>query len=185
MKDVAIPQPQMPKQLQHLNEVRVAERETRRAKAWAMRLEGNTVRQIAEKLNISVGGVALYLQETMAELRADSLESATEWRQIQLDRLDAMIGAWHPVSQTPSDPEAARGAAIVIRAIEAQSRLLGLFEPAGAESPADSEAEKEPGATYEEQLVRSPALRSHLKKQLENAEKGIEQPITAASLASV
>jgi hypothetical protein len=96
-----------------------------------------------------------------------------------------MIGAWHPVSQTPSDPEAARGAAIVIRAIEAQARLLGLFEPAGAESPADSEAEKEPGATYEEQLVRSPALRSHLKKQLENAEKGIEQPITAASLASV
>jgi len=171
----------MPNQLRHVNEVRLAERETRRAEAWAMRLEGNTVRQIAGKLNISVGGVALYLQETMAELRADSLESATAWRQIQLDRLDAMIGAWHPVSQTPSDPEAARGAAIVIRAIEAQARLLGLFEPVGAEASPEPDAEKEPEVAYEDQLVRSPALRYRLKKQLENAEKGAQKPIPVSA----
>jgi len=179
MKDVAIPQPQMPKQLQHLNEVRAAERETRCAEAWALRLKGFSVREISEQLNISVGTASKYLRTVLEELQTTSIEGAETWRRLELDRLDALLRAWQPIARAPSDPEAARGAAIVIRAIEAQSRLLGLFEPAGAESPLDSEAEKEPGATYEEQLVRSPALRSLLRKQLENAEKGAGQSIPA------
>jgi hypothetical protein len=178
MKDVAIPQPQMPKQLQHLNEVRAAERETRCAEAWALRLKGFSVREISEQLNISVGTASKYLRTVLEELQATSIEGAETWRRLELDRLDALLRAWQPIARAPSDPEAARGAAIVIRAIEAQSRLLGLFEPAGAEAqPQNSEAEKEPEVAYEEQLARSPALRSRLKKQLENAEKGAQQPI--------
>jgi hypothetical protein len=95
-----------------------------------MRLEGNTVRQIAAAMDVSVGAAGKYLQETLAELGAESRESAESWRQVQLDRLDAVIAAWLPISRNPSHPEAARGGALVIRAVEAQSRLLGLLQPA-------------------------------------------------------
>jgi len=179
MKDVAIPQPQMPKQLQHLNEVRAAERETRCAEAWALRLKGFSVREISEQLNISVGTASKYLRTVLEELQTTSIEGAETWRRLELDRLDALLRAWQPIARAPSDPEAARGAAIVIRAIEAQSRLLGLFEPVGAEASPEPDAEKEPEVAYEDQLVRSPALRYRLKKQLENAEKGAGQSIPA------
>jgi len=181
MKDVAIPQPQMPKQLQHLNEVRAAERETRCAEAWALRLKGFSVREISEQLNISVGTASKYLRTVLEELQTTSIEGAETWRRLELDRLDALLRAWQPIARAPSDPEAARGAAIVIRAIEAQSRLLGLFEPVGAEASPEPDAEKEPEVAYEDQLVRSPALRYRLKKQLENAEKGAQKPIPVSA----
>ena len=169
----------MPKQLQHLNEVRAAERETRCAEAWALRLKGFSVREISEQLNISVGTASKYLRTVLEELQTTSIEGAETWRRLELDRLDALLRAWQPIARAPSDPEAARGAAIVIRAIEAQSRLLGLFEPVGAEASPEPDAEKEPEVAYEDQLVRSPALRYRLKKQLENAEKGAGQSIPA------
>jgi len=171
----------MPKQLQHLNEVRAAERETRCAEAWALRLKGFSVREISEQLNISVGTASKYLRTVLEELQTTSIEGAETWRRLELDRLDALLRAWQPIARAPSDPEAARGAAIVIRAIEAQSRLLGLFEPVGAEASPEPDAEKEPEVAYEDQLVRSPALRYRLKKQLENAEKGAQKPIPVSA----
>lgn len=134
--------PHQPGQLAHLNALRHDERETRRAEAWAQRLEGKTVRQIAAAMDISVGAAGKYLQETLAELGAESRESAESWRQVELDRLDAVIAAWLPISRNPSHPEAARGGALVIRAVEAQSRLLGLLEPASnAPAAAGKQAE--------------------------------------------
>jgi len=172
-------QPPMPNQLRHVNDVRAAERETRRAEAWALRLKGFSVREISGQLNVCVGTVSDYLRSVLEDLKTGSQEGAETWRRLELDRLDALLRAWQPIAQTPSDPEAARGAAIVIRAIEAQARLLGLFEPVGAEASPEPDAEKEPEVAYEDQLVRSPALRYRLKKQLENAEKGAGQSIPA------
>ena len=173
--------PQMPMQLVHVNDVRMAERETRCADAWALRLEGLSIRAIAERLNISVSAVSEYLRRALEELKATSHEGAETWRQIELERLDGLLRTWQPVSNNPAHPEAGKAAAIVIRAIEAQSRLLGLFEPVGAEASPEPDAEKEPEVAYEDQLVRSPALRYRLKKQLENAEKGAQKPIPVSA----
>lgn len=149
-----------------LNALRHDEREARRGEAWVLRLDGMTPRQIASYLQVSVATVSDYLQETLEELKEVSRESADSWRQLELDRLDAVVATWLPVSRDPSHPEAARGAAIVVRAIEAQARLLGLLQanqmfPSAGKAP-------EP---MEEQLARSPALRAALRRQLDGADK--------------
>jgi hypothetical protein len=159
--------PRQPGQLVHLNALRHDERETRRAEAWALRLEGNTVRQIAEAMDISVGAAGKYLQETLAELGTESRESAESWRQIQLDRLDAVVAAWLPISRDPTQPEAARGGALVIRAVEAQSRLLGLLV-AVIDAPAPAEG---PPESFEAQLAGSPAMREAITQILAKSEK--------------
>jgi len=166
-----ISQPRMPNQLRHVNDVRTAERETRCADAWTLRLEGLTVREISEKLNVSVGTVSDYLRSVLEDLKAGSHDGAETWRRLELDRLDAVLKAWLPVAQTPTDPEAARGAAIVIRSIEAQARLLGLLQPT-IEAPASApETPSEERESFEDSLVRSPALRADIREQLEEAEK--------------
>src|SRR5690606_3837978 len=66
------------------------------------------------------------LQESLAELRETSHESADNWRQMQLDRLDGILATWLPIARHASHPDAVRGAAIAIRATQAQARLLGL-----------------------------------------------------------
>ncbi len=138
-----------------------------------MRLEGNTVRQIAEALNVSVGAAAQYLQETLAELRAASQESAESWRQLQLDRLDTIIAAWLPVARDPAHPEAARGAAIVVRACDSQARLLGLLQADAV--PQGPEAPKEPAKSLVEQFVESPALLHAAERQIACAKERIRR----------
>lgn len=165
----------LPGQLVHLNAVRHVEREARRAEAWALRLEGCTVRQIAERLCVSIGVAATYLQETLSELRETSRESADSWRQLELDRLDAVISTWLPVSRDPRHPEAARGAVICVRAIEAQARLLGLLQ-----SSMIMPTEGKPAEPVEAQLARSPALRAAMRRQLDEADRlaaqGVQKP---------
>lgn len=156
----------MPHQLVTINGARHAEREAARADAWALRVEGLSQSAIAERLEVSVGTVAAYLRETLEELKSTSMESAEGWRRLQLDRLDAVIATWLPVSRDPNHPEAARGAAIVVRAAEAQSRLLGLLQA----SQLLPESGK-PAETMEEQLAKSPALRAAMRRQLDEADR--------------
>jgi hypothetical protein len=119
-----------------LNEVRAAGCVTRCAEAWSLRLNGMSVRRISVKLNVSVGTASGYLRESLEELGRQCLESAEVWRQIELERLDRLVEVWLPRAQDANDVEAARGAAIVVRVIEAQARLLGLLQPASTAAPA-------------------------------------------------
>ena len=136
-----------------------------------MRREGNTVRQIAEAMNVCVGAISQYLQETLAELRENSRESAEGWRQIQLDRLDAVVATWLPVARDPAHPEAARGAAIVIRAIETQARLLGLLQPSVVPLAPERPVEPE---SMGEALRESPAVMEALERELAKAKKSTQ-----------
>jgi hypothetical protein len=162
--------PQMPSQLVHVNEVRAAERETRCAEAWRLRLQGCSMREISEQLNVSVGTVADYLRSVLVDLKAESRDGAEVWRRLELDRLDALVKAWLPIAQEPSHPESAKGAAIVIRVVEAQSRLLGLLQPLQDAPPLQPEKPAE-SESNEDMLVRSPALRDALRRDLEKAER--------------
>lgn len=126
-----------------------------------MRIDGNTVRQIAERLRCSVSTAHEYLRTTLEELRNCSTESAESWRLLQLHRLDDVVATWLPVSRDPTHPEATRAAAIVVRAVEAQSRLLGLLQPV-SEMPVTLEK----GPALEEALRGSPALVEAMERAL-------------------
>lgn len=129
--------PRLSGQMAHVNALRAVGRVDRRARAWDLRLKGFTIPEIAMDLKVSVGAAADYLRATLDELRSAARENADSWRRIELARLDGLIAVWVPIALDTSHPEAARGAAIVIRAIEAQSRLLGLLQlnPMQQEAP--------------------------------------------------
>lgn len=127
------------------------------------------MREIAEVMDISVGAAGKYLQETLAKLGTESRESAEGWRQIQLDRLDAVVATWLPVARDPAHPEATRGAAIVIRAIETQARLLGLLEPSVVPPGPERRVE-----SMEEALRESPAVMEALERELAKAKNGTQ-----------
>jgi hypothetical protein len=157
--------PRQPGQLVHLNALRHDERETRRAEAWAMRIEGRTVRTIAERLSCSISTAHEYLRSTLEELKECSKESADGWRRLELDRLDAIIATWSPISSAPSHPEATRAAAIVVRAIEGQSRLLGLLQQLN-DAPAVSAT---PAESIGDLFANSPALREAAERLITKA----------------
>ncbi|MFA5262426.1 MAG: hypothetical protein WC378_01275 [Opitutaceae bacterium] len=159
----------MPKQLRHVNGTRHANRENSKTVAWGLRLQGYTLRQVADRLAVGLGTAAKYLNETLEELRAASLESGDSWRQIQLDRLDSVIAAWLPVACDPTHPEGARGAAVVVRACETQAKLLGLLQ-----SNVVPMMPEKPTVSLEDSLAKSPALREAMERNLTRAKKGHE-----------
>jgi hypothetical protein len=100
-------------------------------------------------------------------------KSPEAWRRLELDRLDAVVATWLSVSRDSAHPEAARGAAIVIRAIETQARLLGLLQrsvvPPASEKPVESESMKDT-------LRESPALMDALERELAKAKNSMQSP---------
>lgn len=161
------PRPRVPAQLMAVNGTRNAERETRLAEAWALRIEGHTVRQIAERLSCSVSTAHEYLRTTLEELKANRDENADHWRRLQLARLDGTIADWLPISRNQQHPECARAAAICIKAIEVQSRLMGLLNsnvilPAGGQSSPAEGIEN-----FEARLAASPAMLTAVEDMIE------------------
>ncbi len=160
------PRPRMPHQLVTINGARHAEREALRASAWQLRVEGKSQTAIAAELEVSVSTVAAYLRETLEELKSSAIQSAETWRALQLARLDGIVGVWSQVAQNPDHPEGSRAAVIVVRAIESQSRLLGLLQ-SNLVLPGTDRAPE----SMEEQLARSPALRAAVRRQLDQADE--------------
>ncbi|NCJ05339.1 hypothetical protein GS597_02180 [Synechococcales cyanobacterium C] len=69
------------------------EREQRKAKAIALRLEGKTVRAIADELNVSVGLAFKDIDDSLAQLRESQHHSAEKYLAMELARLDAAMAA--------------------------------------------------------------------------------------------
>ncbi len=182
-KDSTRPRPRgrVPGRLAHLNGVRAAQYATRSAEAWELLLGGWTVRRIAEHLNVSTGTCQGYIREEMEALGQQRRGNAEIWRQVSLGRLERVIEAWLPRAQDVNDPEAARGAAIVIRTVEAQARLLGLTTEPPAEEP---EGAKKTPAMTREMLMKSPALLADLEREvaeIKRAQAGVRlKPVSEA-----
>ena len=97
----------------------------RRLQALELRKAGATYQQIGERLNISANQAHLDVRRELQKLAEQSAELATEVRQMELERLDAMhLGLW---------PEARKGhlGAVdrVLRIMERRASLLGLDAP--------------------------------------------------------
>jgi len=159
----------MPHQLVALNDLRHIERVAARAAAWQARIDGKPLSVIASELGVCVSTVSAYLRETIEELSASAVNDAETWRNVELARLDSLLKAWLPVAQEVKHPEATRAAAIVIRAIEAQNRLLGLEVAALVPQPAKQ--------SKEEELQRSPAVIDAVERMLAQMKEAPEAQV--------
>jgi len=100
--------------------------------ALELRKAGATYHQIADRMGISVSGAHAAVTRALKALREETSEEAQSVRQLEIDRLDAMLlGCWE---------KARRGdaAAIdrVLRIQERRSKYLGLDAPTKTETSA-------------------------------------------------
>jgi hypothetical protein len=101
------------------------------AEALALRKSGSTYEAIARDLGVSVQSAHRAVRRALDRLNGEIAEGVTDVRRMELERLDAMLGAlW---------PKAARGnlTAVdrVLHIMERRARLLGLDTPStGAEN---------------------------------------------------
>lgn len=154
----------IPGQLAAINDCNAAARAERVAQAWQLRLQGRTVRQIAEALNVCEGTAWDFCREGLERARESGAKSALEWRGQILGQLDELIAAWSSVALAPKAEGSQAAAAIVIRAQEHRARLLGLDRVEGV---VDLGARQQ--MTMEEAL-KSPATRAALRRALDEAE---------------
>ena len=97
----------------------------RRQKAWALRLQGLSVRAIADVLNVSHTAVEKMLQRTISELHRSELGDADSARLLELERLDVLQASlWQGIMEG-NVPAVAQVIAISAR----RAKLLGLDAP--------------------------------------------------------
>ncbi|MFH1066421.1 MAG: hypothetical protein V1746_00720 [bacterium] len=130
------------------------EKAKRRKAAWQMRLAGAPVRRIAERLGVSEKSVACYIREELDGAIERTRHSLTQYRQLELERLEGLLTRWYPVAVAGSffadDDEknveeddldvGVKAAALTLKIIERLAKLLGLDaletpETGGGETP--------------------------------------------------
>jgi hypothetical protein len=128
-----------------------------------MRADGKSLRDIAEALNVSVPTARGYWRFGLGLLLADTKEQAGEHRAVMLARLEELISKWSVMANMPYVEGADRAAAIVIRAMEGQARLLGLDKA----DPGDGKL----GEVDISEALKSKAARDALRRMLDAAER--------------
>lgn len=110
-----------------------------RKRVWQMTIAGATVRDIAERLNIGRSSVSNYRRAELELVQEETFQLATEWRDVQLERLDAlMLTHWSSATRQhkvidqngevvflPSK-DGVKSAELVLKIMQQRSRLLGL-----------------------------------------------------------
>lgn len=110
-----------------------------------LRIAGKTYREIAAELGISAGGAFAAVDRVLTRTRAEADEKADAARQIDLERVDRLIGAlWERATDpamvtvdVPADNEAGvraydgqdKAADRLLKALERRAKLLGLDVP--------------------------------------------------------
>lgn len=110
----------------------------RRDKIWALRKAGASYSEIARQVHCSVATVHNDVNAVLNLLRASQLQSAEEYRQIELERLDALqLAHWQRAlgraadKEHPAVPPDIRSARIVLRISDQRSKLLGIYKGTG------------------------------------------------------
>lgn len=70
------------------NEAKHAEREARKLRAFELRRDAFTEQQIARELGVDQSTVSRYLTEVLADMRERGVQTAEDWRAIELEKLD-------------------------------------------------------------------------------------------------
>ncbi len=102
------------------------------AEALRLRTTGHTYREIGRKMGIAKSMAHKYVVDALREIREESTERALEVRELELERLDAMLRQLWP--EEPAEGEIApamdaRTADTILRIMERRAALLGLDAP--------------------------------------------------------
>jgi hypothetical protein len=104
------------------NEITLAKR---RAKALELRLAGNSYRDIAKKTGVALSTSWEDINDGLLMLADQEQEKAKVLRQLELERLDALLlGHWSKA--ITGDYDASR---VVLRIADRRAKLLGLDKP--------------------------------------------------------
>ena len=106
---------------------------TARENAWRaleLRKAGRTYRQIAARLQCSLGAAHKYVSSALAQLRGEVQESARELRELEIERLDDLERRLRArLKPGCSEADCARLALAILRVSESRRKLLGLDAP--------------------------------------------------------
>ena len=104
-----------------------------REQAWRaleLRKTGKTYRQIAARLQCSLGAAHGYVTSALAELRSEVLESARDLREIEIAKLDDLEARLRRrLKPGGSDADGAKLATAILKISESRRKLLGLDAP--------------------------------------------------------
>ena len=98
----------------------------RRAKVWAARLHGASMRKISSELSVPLSVVHADIQHELKFLRESAHEDASAARDIELSRLDQVVLR---ASLQLASVNWFKACMILLKAIELRSKLLGLEAP--------------------------------------------------------
>lgn len=82
-----------------------------------------------EPISVSAKTCATVVKRYLNQLESEEVESRDELRQIENERLDAMMRKWLPRQDSEDAAERARAAAVLLRVHERRARLNGLDAP--------------------------------------------------------
>ena len=107
----------------------------RRARAIKLRVQGKTIREIAEQLGIGVATAHLDVRTAMGEVAAECSENVEHQRGLELTRLERAFSVIEQVllnaESNPDQGDELRLKALdrVVKLQEQRSKLLGLYAP--------------------------------------------------------
>ncbi len=103
-------------------------------KAVALRIKGCTYQQIANALGLSESQAYKLVSAELARIRQDTAEKAEELRQIEVDRLDALLHRLNSELATAIDVgDIARLSESILKIATRRAAFLGLDGPARIE----------------------------------------------------
>lgn len=99
-----------------------------RVKAFELKKAGATYRAIGSQLGISHEMARQYVFDALKELKALEHETAEDYRQMELERLDRLQAAhWQKAIGTQQIAPSESSGKIILKVIETRAKLLGLF----------------------------------------------------------
>jgi hypothetical protein len=110
---------------------------TRALEAWAARVRGSPIIDVAHNMGISIESAKKLIKEVHEAIHEDLKENLGLNRQLDLDRIDGLLSSYYP-SAKAGDTEAAN---VVLRAMKHRAQLVGL------------EAPPDPGRSHPEQIL--------------------------------
>jgi hypothetical protein len=98
---------------------------TRALEAWAARVNGSPIIDVAHTMGIGINDAKRLIKEVHEAIHDDLKENLALNRQLDLDRIDGMLSSYYPIAKA-GDAEAAN---VVLRALKHRAQLVGLEAP--------------------------------------------------------
>jgi hypothetical protein len=93
--------------------------------AWQQRLAGVPIIDVAHDMGVSIETAKMLVREVHAAIADDLKESVAQNRELDLQRIDAMIRSWYP-SAVDGDKDSAD---VMLKLLAQRAKLTGSGEP--------------------------------------------------------